>query len=164
MRAAVLNPTTLPLTNPTYTTTCSATEYGDVQSLAACKPLALGASAIGTPPPPATVTLGAGSFPLGDSGVASCDREYATVRYRATPMGGAGTPGPITDVRCSALTKNGVEAVTIAISPAVAPSTYRVEVALLRADGKSFGQTICTAETSPSLSSSAVCQPLTSGP
>lgn len=158
VRAAVLNPTALPATNPTYTTTCTATEIGDVQALALCKPLSLGASAVGAALPPATVTLGAGSFPHGDSGTASCDGEYATVRYRATPMGG--TAGPITDVRCSHLTANGVEPVTIAISPAVAPSRYLIEVALLRSDDSVFGQTTCTADTSPGLSSSAVCQPI----
>ena len=155
VRAAVLNPLTLPATNPTYTTKCSATEIGDVQALAVCDPLSLGAGAVGTVAP-ATVTLSARSFPHGDGGTASCDGEYATVRYRATPMGG--TAGPITDVRCSHLTANGVEPVTISISPAVAPSHYRIEVALLRDDGSLLGQTTCAADTSPGLSSSAVCQ------
>ena len=156
VRAAVLNPGALPATNPTYSTTCTATEIGDVQALAVCQPLALGAGAVVGTAAPASVTLGAGRFPHGDGGTASCDGEYATVRYRATPMGG--TAGPITDVRCSHLTANGVEAVTITISPAVAPTTYGIEIALLRADGSLFGETTCAAQTSPGLSSSAVCQ------
>jgi hypothetical protein len=155
VRAAALNPGALPATNPTYSTTCTATEIGDVQSLAVCRPLSVGAGAVGTAAP-ASVTVGAGKFPHGDGGTASCDGEYATLRYRATPMGGAA--GPITDVRCSHLTANGVEPVTITISPAVAPTTYKVEIALLREDGSVFGQTTCAAETSPGLSSPAVCQ------
>lgn len=158
VRAAVLNPSTLPATNPTYSTTCTATEVGDVQALAACKPLSLGASAVTTSPAPATVTLDAGHFPHGDGGTASCDGEYATVRYRATPSGGLA--GPITDVRCSHLTAKGVEPVLITIAPAVAPSRYRIEVALLRDDGSVFGQTTCAADTSPGLTTSAVCQPV----
>jgi hypothetical protein len=158
VRAAVLNPGALPATNPTYSTTCTATEIGDVQALAVCKPLAVGAAGAGAVATgaPASVTVGAGKFLHGDGGTASCDGEYATVRYRATPMGG--TAGPITDVRCSHLTTNGVEPVTITISPAVAPTTYGIEIALLRVDGSVFGQTTCAAQTSPGLSSSAVCQ------
>jgi hypothetical protein len=158
IRAAVANPTTLPATNPTYTTTCTATEIGDVQALAVCQPLQIGPSGVGAPLPPATVTLAAGSFARGDSGTASCDGEYATVRYRATPSGG--TAGAITDVRCSHLTAKGVEPVTISISPAVAPASYLIEVALLRDDGSVLGQTTCSAETSPGLLSAAVCQPI----
>ena len=160
VRAAAANPVTLPATHPTYTTKCTATEVGDVQALAACDPLSLGASAVtlDAGSAAATVTLSAAHFARGDAGTASCDGEYATVRYRATPSGG--TPGAITDVRCSHVTANGVEPVTIMISPAVAPAAYSIEIALLRADGSALGQTMCSAQTSPGLTSSAVCQPL----
>lgn len=158
IRAAVANPTMLAATNPTFTTTCSATEVPDVQALAVCQPLTAGSGGVGGTAAAATVNLSAASFPRGDGGTATCDNEYATVRYRATPSGGAA--GEITDVRCSHLTSNGVQPVTIAISPAVAPATYGIEVALLRTDGSVLGQTTCSADTSPGLISSAVCLPI----
>ncbi|MDB5218099.1 MAG: hypothetical protein JWO86_6026 [Myxococcaceae bacterium] len=162
IRAAVLNPATLPATNPTFSTTCTATEIPEVQSLAVCEPLVVGAGAVGVTPPPATIDLAAKSFAIGDGGTATCDVDYTTVRYRATPSvsGAPGMAGDITNVPCSHLTANGVEPVTIAISPAVAPASYLIEVALLRADGSALGQTTCSADTSPGLTSSAVCQPL----
>jgi hypothetical protein len=144
---------TLAATSPTFTTTCSATEIPDVQSLAACQPLVAGAGGVGAPVMPATVTLSAASFAAGDGGTATCDIHYATVRYRAKPS--QGDAGAITDVACGQVPATG-----IAITPVVAPTTYTIEVALLRADGNAFGQTTCSADTSPGLISSAVCRPL----
>lgn len=148
---AVANPTTLAGTSPTFTTTCSATEIPDVQSLAVCQPLVAGAGGVGAPVMPSTLSLSAASFATGDGGTATCDIHYATVRYRAKPS--QGTAGAITDVACGQVPSTG-----IAISPVVAPATYGIEVALLRTDGSVFGQTTCSADTSPGLISSAVCR------
>ena len=145
--------TTLAATSPTFTTTCSATEIPDVQALAVCQPLVAGAGGVGGPVTPATVNLGAASFATGDGGTATCDIHYATVRYRAKPS--QGTAGAVTDVACGQVPSTG-----IAISPVVAPATYGIEVALLRTDGSVFGQTTCSADTSPGLISSAVCRPI----
>jgi hypothetical protein len=148
IRAAALNPTTLPQTNPTLATTCTAQELDQVQSLAACQPPTDGAAAVGTPAQPASVVLSAASFTTAAGGTLGCDASYTTVRYRADANG---TPGTTTDVRCNT---------TITISPAVAPASYVIQVALLRSDGTIAGQTTCGAETSPGLTSSATCQPL----
>lgn len=155
IRAALAgaNAATLAATSPTFTTTCSATEVPDVQSLAVCQPLVAGAGGVGAPVMPATVTLSASSFATGDGGTATCDIDYTKVRYRAKPS--RGDAGAITDVACDQVPSTG-----IAISPVVAPATYSIEVALLRADGNAFGQTTCSADTSPGLISSAVCRPL----
>jgi len=159
VRVAAANPVSLPATNPTYTTKCTATEIGDVQALAACDPLSAGVGAVAPDGgAPATITLSLAHFARGDAGTASCDGEYATVRYRATPEGGP--LGTTTDVRCSHVTANGVEPVTLAISPAVAPASYQIQIALLRDDGSEVGQTVCTAQTNPGLTSSAVCPPI----
>jgi hypothetical protein len=155
IRAALsgANAATLAATSPTFTTTCSATEIPDVQSLAVCQPLVAGAGGVGAPVMPATLNLPAASFATGDGGTATCDIHYATVRYRAKPSQGAA--GAITDVACGQVPSTG-----IAIAPVVAPATYGIEVALLRADGSVLGQTTCSADTSPGLISSAVCRPL----
>ncbi|MDB4938164.1 MAG: hypothetical protein JWP87_5136 [Labilithrix sp.] len=157
VKPAAVNPTALPRTNPTLTTTCTAQQIPEVQSLAVCKPFSVGTGAFGTPAQPATVVLSAGSFARGDGGVVVCDTDYASVRYRS---GAGGALGAITEARCSHLTDKGIEPITITVSPADAPASYTIEVALLRADGTALGQTTCGAETSPGITSSAVCQPI----
>lgn len=147
----------LPATNPTYSTTCDAAQFPDVQSLAVCQPLAAGTGGVGTSTTPATAVLSAGSFPVADGGVVTCDDQYASVRYR---YGTGGTFTEPTDARCSRLTDKGLEPFVITVSPAVAPATYAFEVALLRSDGSLLGTSSCTAETSPGLTSSAVCKPV----
>jgi len=151
VKAAALNPSNLPRTNPTLTTTCTAQELDQVQSLAACQPLVIGAGgagAAGTPAQPASVVLSAASFATAAGGTVLCDSSYTMVRYRADANG---TPGTTTDTRCNT---------TITISPAVAPASYAIQVALLRSDGTVVGETTCGAETSPGLTSSATCQPI----
>lgn len=138
----------LPGTNPTFTTTCTAQEFEQVQSLAACLPLVPGSGAVGTPSQPASLVLSAASFATASGGAVACDASYTVVRYRADANG---TPGTTIDTRCNT---------TITISPAVAPASYVIQVALLRSDGTVLGQTTCGAETSPGLTSSATCQPL----
>jgi hypothetical protein len=157
VKAAAQNPTALPRTNPTLTTTCTAQQIQDVQSLAVCKPFAAGTGGVGTPAQPATVVLSAGTFPRGDSGTAICNTDYVTVRYRSGP---GDSRGESTETPCSHVTAGGVEPITIAISPAAAPASYTIEIALLRSDGTVFGQTTCGAETSPGITSSAVCKPI----
>lgn len=163
VRAAAGNPADLPATNPTLSTTCVAQQIQDVQTLAVCQPLAAGASGAsgagtaGTTVPAASVVLSAASFPSADGGVLTCDGQYTTIRYRS----GIGTAlGAVTESRCNRLTDKGLEPLTITISPAVAPASYVIEVALLRADGTLLGQTTCGADTSPGLTSSAVCKPV----
>lgn len=148
VKDAAVSAAKLPATNPTFTTTCTAQELDQVQSLAACQPLVPGSGAVGTPSQPASLVLSAASFATADGGTVACDAAYTVVRYRADANG---TPGTTTDARCNT---------TITISPAVAPASYVIQVALLRSDGTVLGQTTCGAETSPGLTSSAVCQPL----
>lgn len=148
IRAAALSPANLPRTNPTLTTTCTAQELDQVQSLAACEPLVAGSGAVGTPAPPASVVLSVASFTTAGGGALMCDAGYTMVRYRADANGVLGTT---TDTRCNT---------TVTIAPAVAPASYVIQVALLRSDGTVAGETTCGAETSPGLTSSATCQPL----
>jgi hypothetical protein len=148
IRAAALNPSTLAQANPTLTTTCTAQEFDQVQSLAACQPLVAGSGAVGTPSQPASVVLSATSFATASGGALACDASYTMVRFRADANG---VPGTTTDTRCNT---------TITITPAVAPASYVIQVALLRSDGTLAGETTCGAETSPGLTSSATCQPL----
>ncbi len=148
VKAAALNPSNLPRTNPTLTTTCTAQELEFAQSLAVCQPLALGAGGVGAPASPASVVFSAASFATATGGTLVCDASYTSVRYRADANG---APGVTTDARCNT---------TITLSPAVAPASYVIQVALLRADGTVAGETTCGAETSPGLASSATCQPL----
>jgi hypothetical protein len=148
IRAAALDPTKLPQTNPTLATTCTAQELDQVQSLAVCQALTDGAAAVGAPPQPATLVLGTASFTTANGGTALCGGSFTTVRYRADANG---VPGTTADTPCTA---------SITLSPAVAPATYSIQVALLRGDGSVVGTTTCGAETSPGLTSSATCQGL----
>jgi hypothetical protein len=156
VRDAVRNPTNLPRTNPTFTTTCSAVQLELVQSLAVCQPLVVGVSGVGAQPAPATVVLGATTFPGPEGGVVTCETDYTSVRFRSIV---GGVTSEITEARCATLSP-GLQPYTITISPAAAPASYVIEVALLRGDGTVLGQTTCGAETSPGLTSTAVCKPL----
>lgn len=145
-------------TNPTYSTTCTAEQLGLVQTLAVCKPLQLGAGGIGVPAQPASVVLSLAKFPKADGSFATCDDQYVAVRTKFR-VGGVDNPAT-TDTRCSALGETGLQPVSVTISPAVAPASYVFTATLLRADGSTVGTTTCGAETSPGLTSAAVCQPL----
>lgn len=143
--------------NPTYSTTCSAEQLGLVQTLAICKPLQLGAGGVGGKAPPASVVLSLAKFPRSDGSVATCDDQYVAVRSKFRV---GAVDGPSTDTRCSALGEKGLQPVSITVSPAEAPASYVFTATLLRADGATVGTTTCRAETSPGLTSAAVCQPL----
>ena len=152
-------------TNPTYSTTCSASQLQLVQSLAACKPLKLGTSGLGPvgaeagAPGAATVLLPLARFDkVGAAAGVTCDDQYVAVR--TTVRIGSGAASEPTDTRCSGLGDAGLTSATITISPAEAPASYAFTAALLRADGTALGATTCAAETSPGLTSTAVCQPL----
>jgi hypothetical protein len=152
---------TLAATNPTFSTTCDAAQFPDVQSLAVCQPLALGSTALGAAPNPATVVVPAASFTGADGGVVRCDDQFTNVRYRYAPA--TASSGAFTEPeesRCSRLTDKGLEPLIITVSPATAPASYTFELALLRSDGSVFGQTTCGAETSPGITTSAVCKPV----
>jgi hypothetical protein len=144
-------------TNPTYSTTCSAEQLGLVQTLAVCEPLELGSAGIGEPTLPASVVLGLASFPGAGGSVVTCDDQYVTVRskYRVGTI-----ESSTTDTRCSVLGAAGREPASVTISPAEAPASYVFTVTLLRADNSTLGTTTCGAETSPGVTSTAVCQPL----
>ena len=148
VKAAAQNPTTLPQTNPTLTTTCTAQELDQVQSLAVCQAPVAGTGGVGLPSQPASIDLPVASFTTAAGGTVVCDASYTTVRYRADANG---TPGTATDVRCNA---------TVSISPAVAPASYAIQVALLRVDGTVVGETTCGADTSAGLKSVATCPPI----
>lgn len=136
-------------TNPTYTTTCTAVELANVQSLAVCKPFAAGGTGVGMQSAPATITLSAASFTRAQGGALTCGVEYTSVRYRS---GAGGAVGAATDAACAGL--------TITVSPATAPASWSIEVALLDGTGALVGQTTCGAETSPGLTTAAVCKPI----
>lgn len=154
VRTAVGNPTALPATNPTFTTTCSAVQLEFVQSLAVCQQLVVGVSGAGAAP--ATVVLGATTFPGPEGGVVTCETDFTSVRFRSVV---SGITSDITEARCATLTPS-FQPYTITVSPAAAPASYVIEVALLRGDASVLGQTTCGAETSPGLTSTAVCKPL----
>jgi hypothetical protein len=143
--------------NPTYSTTCTGQQLELVQTLAVCKPLQVGAGGIQNPLTPASIVLSLASFLRADGTTLTCDDQYTTVR--ATIPGSDGG-GITTDTRCSALGDGGIQPVSLTISPADAPATYSFPVILLRADGSTVGATTCGAETSPALTSTAVCEPL----
>lgn len=149
IRAAAVNPADLAPTNPTFSTTCTAQEVAEVQALAACDPLSPGAGALlGTPSQPAAVAVSTATFKTAAGLDIACGASYATVRYRTDVNG---TPGATAEVPCTA---------PITVSPAVAPASYVVQIALLRADGSVVGQTSCSALTNPGVTSSATCQPV----
>jgi hypothetical protein len=150
-------------TNPTYSTTCSASQLELVQSLAACKPLQLGTNGLDTNPDggtaAATVVLPLAHFDQkGSATGVTCDDQYVTVR--TTVRVGTGAASAPTDTRCSGLGDAGLTSSTVTIAPAEAPASYAFTATLLRADGTTLGATTCAAETSPGLTSTAVCQPL----
>lgn len=138
----------LKATNPTYTTKCNALEIQSVQSLAICDPLAVGGEGLGVKAAPATITLSAASFTTAKGTVVRCNEDYTTVKYRSGP---SGVFGAATDAPCTS---------AITISPAAAPASWVIEVALIRSDMMVLGQTTCGAETSPGLTSPAVCKPI----
>ena len=159
VRAAVSNPSSLPTTNPTYSTTCTAAQLELVQSQAVCLPVVVGAAGGGAQPAAASVVLSAATFPGAEGGVVTCEQEYTSVRYRSVV---GGTASEVTEARCATLRppSDALQPFTITVSPAVAPASYVIEVALLRPDGSVLGQTTCGAETSPGLTSTAVCKPI----
>lgn len=150
VREAVRNPAdVVKKTNPTWSTKCDAEQKLLVQSVVRCDPLNPSSAA-------SSVALSLATFPSA-GGALTCDKDYVTVIYRFSTNGGA--PGASSETPCSRA-GTPVEAVSIQISPAVAPATYKFEVAPIRADGSAIGQTTCTATTSPGLGSSAECAPV----
>jgi hypothetical protein len=159
VNAINVNITRLRAVVPTYSTVCTATQYQLVQTLAVCPPLSAGATAIGKPTPPATVTLSTATFAGPEGGTLRCGPglDYVRVRYRT---GTGNTFGPITESDCNLPTDGGTAPFVITVSPAPAPASITIEVALLRGDGTVVGQTTCGAETSPGLTTAAVCKPI----
>ena len=160
--------TGLRTTSPTYTTTCNAVQLDLVQTLAVCKPLSLGTGGVDTTPVPTTpaqVDLSTASFPGPDGGVLRCDVDYAVVRSRfSVVVGGkrSALSEPI-ETRCGIFDDMGKPAfATISVASATAPAHYDFDVALLGTGGSAGGvvrgMTTCSAETSPGLTSSAVCK------
>ena len=98
------------------------------------------------------------SSPSAAAAGVTCDDQYVAVR--TTVRIGSGAASAPTDTRCSGLGDAGLTSATITISPAEAPASYALTATLLRADGTALGATTCAAETSPGLTSTAVCQPL----
>lgn len=153
-------------TNPTYSTTCSASQLALVQSLAACAPLKLGTTGLDPADGGAAGAAAAASviLPLarfdktGAPAGVTCDDQYVTVR--TTVRVGSGAASAPTDTRCSGLGDAGLTTTTITIAPAEAPASYAFTATLLRGDGTTLGATTCAAETSPGLKTTAVCQPL----
>lgn len=151
-------------TNPTYSTTCVATQLQLVQSLAVCDPLSLGTTGLDKgndagAPGDATVLLPLARFDkTGTPSGVTCDDQYVTVR--TTVRVGSGAASPPTDTRCSGLGDGGLTSSTITIAKAEAPASYAFTATLLRADGTTLGATTCGADTSPGLTTTATCQPL----
>ena len=158
--------TELRTTNPTLTTICSAVQIDLVQTLAVCKPLLLGTSGVDltpAPPLPSKVDLSTATFPGPDGGVLRCDIDYSVVRSRFSITSASGFRGALSEqieTRCGIIDDKGQAATAvISISPAVAPASYVFEVALLGGPTEVKGLATCRAETSPGLTSSAVCKP-----
>jgi len=84
------NPALLESTsNPTWTTSCFATQQQDVEALAVCRPLATGLTGLGKQQGATSIRLGTSQFRLPDGRLALCN-------------GDAGTPPPIPDAGADA--------------------------------------------------------------
>ena len=132
----------------TYSTTCTAEQLGQVQTLAVCKPLSLGTDAGGSNP--ATITLALDAFASSDGSVLSCTKDYASVRVTPTISGAAGPTIATTECTASPLT----------IRMASTPASYSLDVTLVKADETVLGTTTCAADTSYNLTVPAKCTPV----
>ncbi len=127
---------------PTWTTTCHATQQANIAVLAVCDHL----QAVAPPPPPPTATrieLGTASFPSADGGMFVCGIDFTTVRalFDQAPM----QTGAIT---CPA---------PLVIDPAVANVTYHLDIALTTGTKTVALATGCTAKTTAGQTTTPAC-------
>ncbi len=169
--------------SPTWTTTCTATQQQDVQSLAVCAPL------VEVNPPEAQIVLATGAFPRADGGTATCGRTSGDAGVDAgadadTDAGedagddagedaGAdgGTAGPslsFLSVRVRA-SLGGAEVVpqtelpcpeAFVLRNAVPSGSYTLAVELLDGSGTAVGTTTCTAVATAGVQTAATCAPV----
>jgi hypothetical protein len=160
--------------NPTWTTTCTATQSDEVQVLASCNLMAPGTTGIeaGNPPAAATIQLSTSEFAMANGSSAVCTATapneddgadagddsdadasaqpiaFDTVRVRAR----VGTSiVSTTDLACGT---------TYVLSPATpAPADFTLDVGLMLA-GVPVAQTTCSATATPGATSPATCAPI----
>lgn len=173
-------------TSPTWTTTCTATQQSDVQSLAVCDPLAPGLGGLGKAVRPTTVRLSTKTFHLTSGRVATCG-VGADAGVDAGPDADAGTPtdagadgslvdGGVTDaggsgsevsfatVRVRLRSGNLVFPATDVPCPSdyVAevsgePARYEVDVGVILSTGEAGGETACGVTTQPGQEAVVLC-------
>jgi hypothetical protein len=143
---AVTDWTKLQTFQPTYKTSCEATQQQNVEVLAVCNPLRSGG--------PATVRIDTTQFarasgdPLLCKDAAGKPKDYTTVQAFYSV---GGTAGELSHVDCPA---------PIVVSPAAAPATYTLDLQLVDPTGvKVVGTARCHATTIPGLETTATCDP-----
>ena len=128
---------------PTYKTSCRATQQQDVEVLAVCAPLHSGGAA--------SVRIDTTQFPTATGATLKCldqgkPKDYATVQAFYSVNGIAGELAPVT---CPE---------PVVVTPAAAPATYTVDLQLVDPTGvKVVGSVRCSATTIPGLESTATC-------
>jgi hypothetical protein len=142
---AVTDWTQLQKFQPTYKTTCRATQQGGVEVLAVCDPLRAGG--------PASVRVDTSQFQPASGAVLKCQdqgkpKDYTTVQAFYSVNGVGAELAPVT---CPD---------PVVITPAAAPATYTLDLQLVDpTGGRVVGTVRCTATTIPGLESTATCAP-----
>jgi len=127
--------------DPTYSTSCTATQQENVEVLAVCDPLTKGRRK-------ASLSIDTSAFPAATAGVTlACDVAYATVQ--GTFSTGT-TTGDLPSVKCPA---------PIVVAHADAPATYDVKLRLLDAASRQIATVQCRATTAPRAQIVAICDP-----
>lgn len=125
----------------TWTTTCTATQTLDIQTVADCKPRTAGGF-------PGTMRVSTASFPVADGGAATCGAEYDGFSASTSATADAGTA--ITS--CSATP-------SVDLGPFQPFSQASATVTLYKGIGI-FGTTTCHAKIEPGLDVDATCDPV----
>ncbi|MCL2779569.1 MAG: hypothetical protein FWD73_16375 [Polyangiaceae bacterium] len=162
--------------NPTWTTTCTATQSDEVQVLASCNPIAPGTTGVvaGNPPAAATIQLSTSEFAMANGSSAVCTTNAATPDEDASAdtndepdADASAQPIAFDAVRIRARVGSSiVSTVDLAcgtayvLSPATpAPADFTLDVGLMLA-GVAVAQTTCSATATPGGTSMATCTPI----
>jgi len=127
--------------NPTYKTTCTATQQQNVEVLAVCPPLSA--------PPETTIQIGTGEFPTSEGISLQCKGAYATVQGSYTAGDASGDLAPVSCPDPLVLHRPN------------APATYDFALRLLDTSmpPRSVAKVHCRASTTPRANAVAVCDP-----
>ena len=130
----------------TWTTSCTATQTLNIQTVAQCLPRTAGG--------PGSMVIATDSFPLGDGGTLACNAGFSGVS--AIVVDGSGS----SDAGADAGVSNGVACPSpIPLGPFPAFSTASANVTLFQGLGI-VGTTTCHASIVPSQTTTATCDPV----